>query len=226
MTREESTDGWQPVPTLLGRVRAAARPYLSGRVCGLGAWRRIARRRGKNPRTGGSPHRDGRRPHLAAPHAVGYLGRQRPGEGDRRGGGSGEVSLRGRQTRTPHCCGPRTGVFTACCRASRRQTARTARARGKIPRGGIRRASAGKMPAARSANPDRLRVDTGRTRLHAVGGLPCKQPTVRTEIAPTWCNLIVICAEFISVEEIYWRKDGIIWRRLSHVHTTSSNVNS
>ena len=28
-TREESTDGQQPVPTLVGRVRAAARPYLS-----------------------------------------------------------------------------------------------------------------------------------------------------------------------------------------------------
>ena len=100
----------------------------------------------------------------------------------------------GRRPRTPRCCGPRTAVFTACCRASRRQTARTAGAHGKVPRGGIRRASAGKMPAARCADPYRLLVDTGRTRLHVVGGLPCKPsgspgadpPTVRPEITPTW----------------------------------------
>ena len=50
------------------------------------------------------------------------------------------------------------------------------------------------MPAARSADPYRLWVDTGRTRLHFVGGLPCKpsglpggnSPTVRPEITPAW----------------------------------------
>ena len=97
------------------------------------------------------------------------------------------------RTRTLRCCGPRTAVLTACCRASRRQTARTAGARGKVPRDGIRRASAGKMPAARCADPYRLWVDTGRTRLHVAGGLPCKpsglpggnSPTVRPEITPT-----------------------------------------
>ena len=31
MTREEFTDGRQPVPTIVGRVRAAARPHLSCR---------------------------------------------------------------------------------------------------------------------------------------------------------------------------------------------------
>ena len=51
-TRGESTDGQQPVPTLVGRVRAAARPHLStrpGMVCGR------CRRRGEKSRTGGSP---------------------------------------------------------------------------------------------------------------------------------------------------------------------------
>ena len=51
------------------------------------------------------------------------------------------------------------------------------------------------MPRKTGRSPlYRLVVDTGRTRLHVVGGLPCKpsglpggnSPTARTEITPTW----------------------------------------